>query len=547
MAGEQLGVFIRHLRRLVGPGAGGGLTDTQLLERWVAGRDEAAFEVMLWRHGPLVLGVCRRLLADPHDIDDAFQATFLTLVRRAAAIRRREALAGWLYQVAYRVALRARARRRRRADREEAGVELLGDEDKSDLVWRDLRPVLDEEIGRLPEKYRAAFVLCYLEGQTNAEAARALGCPVGTVLSRLAWARERLRRRLTRRGITVSGALLVTVLARDAVAAAAPAPLILTTLKAALAYAAGTGAVAAVSAPAVALTEGVVRAMMLDKLKIAAVVLGLALLGGTSAWAYLGAPGPAESPAPVPAGNTAAVAQGKDTGVVTTPETTPPPGSVTPTADDKAERRTVEVASPRDGIVKRVAIPLEEPASSPTAIVDFEGPVIKKGEKPPAGREIITERGGNWEMRLFVPKVGDKVEAGWTLVWLDDRLAQQEVAIRQAKVAAAEAELRAAQATRQEARVRAERAKQLLETKAISAEEYRAAQLTAERYDAEAVSKTQAVTVARGEHSQAETVWKMHRIRTPVGGVITRIYKHPGEAVKALEAVFQIRLAEPAK
>src|SRR5262245_41192493 len=172
MAHEPLGMFIRQLRRMVGPPEGGGLTDAQLLERWVAGRDEAAFEVLLWRHGAMVLGVCRRLLADPHDVDDAFQATFLTLVRRAAAVRKREALAGWLYRVAYRVALRARGRRQQRAARETGGVEWLGADSESDFLWRDLRPVLDEEIQRLPDKYRSTFVLCHLQGLTNEEAAR---------------------------------------------------------------------------------------------------------------------------------------------------------------------------------------------------------------------------------------------------------------------------------------------------------------------------------------------------------------------------------------
>ena len=178
------------------------LTDAECLERFTSGGDEAAFEVLLWRHGPMVLQVCRRLLRQEHDAADAFQATFLTLVRKGKAIGKPEAVASWLYKVAYRVALRARAQSARRTQFEQLG--LAEHECVADPIEQDLSAVLDLEINRLPARYRVPFVLCYLQGKTNREAAQELDCPEGTVAYRLSWARRRLRDRLTRRGLAVA-------------------------------------------------------------------------------------------------------------------------------------------------------------------------------------------------------------------------------------------------------------------------------------------------------------------------------------------------------
>ncbi|HZY87807.1 MAG TPA: RNA polymerase sigma factor, partial [Gemmataceae bacterium] len=179
MASGQLNTVIRHLLHVVGPPSAGGLSDAQLLERFVCGRDEAAFEVLVWRHGAMVLSVCRRLLRREHDAEDAFQATFLALVRKAAAIGKREALASWLYKVAYRVCLRARATAPAQPLPDGPLPDTSATSPGDDLLRGELRAALDEEVRRLPEKYRAAFVLCQLEGQTTAAAARALGCPAG--------------------------------------------------------------------------------------------------------------------------------------------------------------------------------------------------------------------------------------------------------------------------------------------------------------------------------------------------------------------------------
>jgi RNA polymerase sigma factor (sigma-70 family) len=262
MATPDRSPVTRYLLRLLAPPAAGGLTDAQLLERFVARRDEAAFEVLLWRHGPKVLGVCRRVLRHEQDAEDAFQATFLILVRKAGSVGKRQALGSWLHRVAYRVALRAKTLAAKRAARQMPVADMAAADPEPDPVWGDLRPVLDEEVNRLPEKYRAPFVLCYLDGKTNAEAARELGCPKGTVLSRLAWARQRLRARLTRRGLAPAAGLVAAGLAAGpAEAAAVPAALVGSTLGAVLGVPAG---------PVAALTKGVLQTMLWNKCLIVA-------------------------------------------------------------------------------------------------------------------------------------------------------------------------------------------------------------------------------------------------------------------------------------
>ncbi|HZY83733.1 MAG TPA: sigma-70 family RNA polymerase sigma factor [Gemmataceae bacterium] len=297
MADERLGTLIRHLRRAVAPPSAVGLRDAQLLERFLRDRDEAAFELLLWRHGPMVLGTCRRVLRHAADVEDAFQATFLVLLRKAKSVSRGEALGGWLYRVAYRVALRARAAARRRAERERPGPEAAAVPAPPAPAWDDLRPVLDEEVSRLPAKEQSAFVLCHLQGKTHAEAGRELGCPAGTVSWRVARAKARLRGRLARRGLALSAAALAGVVSANATAAPVPAALVSTALRAALLGGGARAAAAgAVSAPAAALTEGVLQAMLLTKVKgVAAVVLALAVVGGGGGTlTYRAAAGPAK-------------------------------------------------------------------------------------------------------------------------------------------------------------------------------------------------------------------------------------------------------------
>lgn len=248
-----------------------GLSDAQLLERFLVRRDEAAFAVC--RHAPMVLGVCRRLLRHTQDAEDAFQATFLVFVRKAASIARRELLGNWLYGVAYRTASKARgaaARRRRREHQVDDMASAQSTPRESDVL-----AVLDEELNRLPEKYRTPLVLCELEGRPRGEAAQRLGCPLGTLSSRLARGRQMLRRRLIRRGV-LPAAALAAIWAENA-SAAVPASLLIRTIRAGLL---GTTGLSAVSVPVATLTEGVLKTMMLTKLKIATAGLLLAALAG---------------------------------------------------------------------------------------------------------------------------------------------------------------------------------------------------------------------------------------------------------------------------
>jgi len=284
MSGVDLGSVLRRLRRLFDRPGYPTPTDAEVLARFVAERDEAAFELLVWRHGPTVLSLCRRMLRREQDAEDAFQAAFLTLARRASCIGRRQSVGSWLFKVAFRVALRARERAARRSvvplaeQPEPAGPAPAGPD-------AEVRSFLDEEVSRLPEKYRAAVVLCYLQGKTNTEAARELGCPRGTIDSRLAWARQRLRQRLARRGVSLSLAGLVAVLAPSGGNAAVPAALVPATAHLALLFATRGAAVAGLaSVPSVQLAQGVLRAMFLTKLKRAlAVVLAVAAVA-TGSW-----------------------------------------------------------------------------------------------------------------------------------------------------------------------------------------------------------------------------------------------------------------------
>src|SRR5262245_10348856 len=238
MAHAPSNLVLRYVRRIAGSAGSGDVADADLLNRFLDKHDEAAFELLLWRHGTMVLHVCRDVTRDEHAAEDAFQATFLALVRQAASIRAREAIGAWLYRVAFHAALRAR-----RSDRETANINLAGlpavAELPDEASLRELRPLLHEEVQRLPGKYRTPIVLCYLEGLTHEEAARQLGWPKGTVAGRVARARELLRKRLTRRGVSLPVALSALALAPGIVSATVPAALVQSTLRAGPPVAAG--------------------------------------------------------------------------------------------------------------------------------------------------------------------------------------------------------------------------------------------------------------------------------------------------------------------
>jgi RNA polymerase sigma factor (sigma-70 family) len=222
---------LQHIRHLASARQLGELPDHELLERYIDQGDEAAFAAVVQRHGPMVLGVCRRVLHDAQEAEDACQATFLVLVRRAASIRRREALASWLYGVAYRVARSARARSRRVGPADLAPTADPQSDPAADLTWREMRTALDAELSRLPDKYRQPLVLCYLEGKTRDEAAHELGWTAGALKGRLERGRALLRSRLTRRGLTLAAALCATGLSPELSPGVLPAPLVVAVVK----------------------------------------------------------------------------------------------------------------------------------------------------------------------------------------------------------------------------------------------------------------------------------------------------------------------------
>jgi RNA polymerase sigma factor (sigma-70 family) len=283
MATNQLSRVLQTLRTGALPDDGTGLSDGQLLESYVRSREEAAFAALVHRHGPMVWGVCRRVLPSYQDAEDAFQATFLVLVRKASSIVPRDMIANWLYGVAHQTALKARATTAKRHGREKQ-VTAMPEPAQEQKRWDDLRSRLDQELSSLPDKYRAVIVLCDLEGKTRKEAARHFHLPEGTVATRLATARNMLAKRLARSGLAVLGGALATVLSQQVASAGLPASVASGTIKAASLFEAGQAA--AVSQSAVALAEGVLRTMLITKLKFAtAVVLTFAMLT-TSAAAF---------------------------------------------------------------------------------------------------------------------------------------------------------------------------------------------------------------------------------------------------------------------
>jgi RNA polymerase sigma factor (sigma-70 family) len=293
----------RNLRTIFGDGSISGLADGELLGRFAASHDEAAFEALVVRHGPMVWGVCKRTLRDPNDAEDAFQATFLVLARKASSIAHREMVANWLFAVARKTAVRARAMAFRRWSKEQQVVAMPEPEPAADDRRDDLLALLDEELSRLPRKYRIPVVACELEGKTHREAASELGWPVGTVSSRLSRGRAMLSKRLARSGVSLSIGSLAVLLNREAASATVPARLIRATAQTATLFLAG-GAPGLGLAKAFALTREVLRMMLVSKLKVATLIL-LVIAGTGVIWSASGAIGAGqerkpEAPKPPP-------------------------------------------------------------------------------------------------------------------------------------------------------------------------------------------------------------------------------------------------------
>lgn len=284
MATSPMSKVVQHLRNLV-MGEAEGYTDGQLLEEFLYRQDEAAFAALVRRHGPMVLGTCQRILQNSHDAEDAFQASFLVLVRKAGSFLGRKTVGDWLYGVAYNTALKARAATCKRRAKERLVKPVAQHDDQAG--WHEIQSLLDAELSRLPDKYRKPVVLCDLEGKTRKEAAAMLGWPEGTLSGRLSRARVLLGKRLSRHGLPVSSGLLALVLSQNALTAGVSATLTASLVKAAASVATGQAAAGVVSAKVAALTQAVLKGMLLAKIKlattlafaIAVVGTGLGVLG----------------------------------------------------------------------------------------------------------------------------------------------------------------------------------------------------------------------------------------------------------------------------
>ncbi len=288
MARSLRGGVWRHAHTLFHEGVIGDVADEQLLERFVTAHGEGgerAFEALIERHGPMVLRVCRTILRDRHDAEDAFQATFMALARQAASIRSRASVASWLHGVARRVAFYARSAASRRRESERKAAD-LAERSVAEPRWDDLAQVVDEEIDQLPERYRAPIVLCDMEGLTEGQAAQRLARPVGTIRSQLTRGRQRLRSRLIRRGLAPPSVVLVIARAGSPANAVVASALVSSTIQSALQFAverATTAGMFSASAPATAaaLAEGFLGSILMARIKIAAMAALVAIAIGT--------------------------------------------------------------------------------------------------------------------------------------------------------------------------------------------------------------------------------------------------------------------------
>lgn len=302
----MLTYLMGQLRQVVGLRAVEALEDEQLIARFTAERDEAAFAALVQRYGPLVYGVCRRVLADTQLAEDASQATFLVLARHMASIRKRGALGGWLYEVAYHLALKAKRAAVRRRAREQRDTAMITTDETAAVAWQEVRPILDEELGRLPAKYRVPLVLCYFQGKSNREVARELGWPIGSMSRRLDRARQVLHDRLVRRGVALPAGGCAA-LAAEAATAAPPPDLIAATAHAGSAFASAGGTQGPTAA--LLLANGMLHALLLRRILMTVLVTALTAALGWIGWqAVAGRAALPDLPAPPPASAALALA-----------------------------------------------------------------------------------------------------------------------------------------------------------------------------------------------------------------------------------------------
>ncbi len=421
---------IQHLRSVAFRQHAAAMTDKQLLEIFVAQRDDVAFAALVRKHARMVWNVCRRVLSNHHDAEDAFQATFVILFRKAPSIASRELLANWLYGVAYRTALKAKTALGKRHKREQQVADMPEPDAREQDLWTELLPLLDRELSRLPEKYRTCIVLCDLEGKTRKEAAQLLGLPEGTIGSRHTRARAMLAKRLARLGLAVSSGSLTAVLSQNAAAACVPAGVVSATTTAIAVLAAGQASLAGViSAEVARLTEGVLKAMFLAKLKLTmaallAVVLGIGMAASTLRYGAV-------------AGQVDAAGQAADK------------HAAAPMERDSAAVAGASQQTPGKSIQQPGVVKAFEQISIFSRITGFAGTVnVDIGDRVKKG-EVLT--------RLYVPEVAQDLKTKAALAdlaavfvkqsELDQALAKEEVERAKVKLDLALASAKAREAT----------------------------------------------------------------------------------------------------
>lgn len=489
MTDHHLATILHELRRTAAEQAGIG--DAELLRRFVSNGDEASFELLMWRHARLVWSVCKRILQNHQDAEDAFQVTFLALARQAGRIEKVACLAGWLYKVSYRAALAARAHRTKRRELPLQMVETMAASADGNGLSEHDRRALDQEISRLPERFQIPVVLCYLEGKSVSETALLLGWPRGTVASRLARARQYLRTRLARRGLEFTAD---STKASDRTQEIMPTIAIPLLAKHILA-----GATAdSVLAPQVAsLTKEVMKAMFLSKLKtqaiVVATVLGLILAGG--GWAIrLYAGGLEESPR-------------KD---ADEPQAKKADDSPKPKARPQAERKTVTVVQP----IRREAAPY----------ADYSGRLVALQQV-----NVQSTVDGRLEKVVFQP--GTDVKKGELLFEIDSR--SYQLGVEKAKALLARLKTEAIE--KQKA---LQRAQALKKTAAISQEDFDAAASQASAAEA-------ALHPAQVDVEQAQLRLEATKITSPLDGRISEPRVHPGNQVDKALVLATITALDP--
>jgi RNA polymerase sigma factor (sigma-70 family) len=553
---DGLKTVVRRLRQLTGR-EGETASDTELLRRYIVAGDEVAFELLLWRHGPMVLGVCRRLLRHSQDAEDAFQATFLTLVRKARSIGRGEALAGWLYRVAYRVALRARDVAVRRPVPLPEEAEPATTETASTVEEREMHRVLDEELNRLPQSYQTLIVLCYFQGKTHDEAAQLLGCPRGTVAARLHRARQRLHIQLTRRGVSLSATALVMALSAGAAQAASSSALMTATLQT-VSSGISTGTV---SASVAALAKGVVTSMVMGKVQLVLLLLAgltLGIAGGYGTARVLAQPAEAVAEADSSRKERPTKEEKDDLfsaisqldGKLLFVGTEFKPGEHVP----DGEELTKQLAAGKVYKHHRLYLAVQIPENDPTPKAER---IIVRGD---AGQTLLYRRWREEDelspgrLRVFRETViyhrlerGDRVKRGDLLALVNPALITDELLVKVAKLDLALADKLAAENMRDEAERLWRRDLQLYNPgkKFIPEDELRANELAWHRACEDAKAKAAAMAVAKMELHVALTMLKFHEIRSPVVGVVKELVKKSGDAVRHLDVVARIRPSPP--